>query len=78
MKIAIVQHDIPSNDYSENLKHLETLLDQQPGADMYVLAETFATGFMPEGSVGGAGQSGSLYVAVDGVPGHAASCCRCG
>lgn len=52
MKIAIVQHDIPSNDYSENLKHLETLLDQQPGADMYVLAETFATGFMPEGSVG--------------------------
>ena len=51
MKIAIVQHDIPSNDYSENLKHLETLLDQQPGADMYVLAETFATGFMPEGSL---------------------------
>ena len=51
MKIAIVQNDIRSNDYSENLERLETLIDQHPGADLYVLPETFATGFMPEGSV---------------------------
>ena len=35
-----------------NLQHLSTLLDQQPEADLYVLAETFATGFLAEGSTG--------------------------
>ena len=48
MKIAIVQNDIRSNDFSENLEHLDTLIDQHPDADMFVLPETFATGFMPE------------------------------
>lgn len=58
MKIAIVQNDIRSNDYSKNLDHLETLLEQQPDADLYVLPETFATGFMPEGYVVGSGVTG--------------------
>ena len=58
MKIAIVQHDIRSNDFSENLEHLETLIDQHPDADMFVLPETFATGFMPEGGVGGSDYTG--------------------
>lgn len=50
MKTAIVQHAIRWNEPESNLGHLTTLLDQQPGADLYVLAETFATGFMAEGS----------------------------
>ena len=58
MKIAIVQNDIRSNDFSENLEHLETLIDQHPDADMFVLPETFATGFMPEGGVGGSDYTG--------------------
>lgn len=54
MKIAIVQHDIPSSNFLNNMDRLNPLLNQQPGADMYVLSETFATGFMPEGYAGGA------------------------
>ena len=52
MKTAIVQHMIRWNELGWNLQHLSTLLDQQPGADLYVLAETFATGFLAEGSTG--------------------------
>jgi len=50
MKVAIVQHDIRANDVEWNLSHADSLMDSQPGADLYVLAETFATGFMAEGS----------------------------
>ena len=56
MKTAIVQHDIRWNHLEWNLQHISTLLDQQPGADLYVLAETFATGFLAEGSAGLAGE----------------------
>ena len=52
MKTAIVQHVIRWNELEWNLQHLTSLLDQQPGADLYVLAETFATGFLAEGSSG--------------------------
>ena len=55
MKIAIVQHDIPSSNFLNNMDRLNPLLNQQPGANLYVLPETFATGFMPEGYVGGVG-----------------------
>lgn len=55
MKIAIVQHDIPSSNFFNNMDRLDPLLKQQPDADMYVLPETFATGFMAEGYVGGVG-----------------------
>ena len=50
MKIGIVQHTIKHNAMEWNLQQLAGLLDQQPSADLYVLAETFATGFMAEGS----------------------------
>ena len=50
MKTAIVQHTIRWNELKENLHQLATLLDTQPGADLYVLTETFATGFLAEGS----------------------------
>ena len=55
MKIAIVQHTIRWNALDWNLQHLEALMDQQRGADLYVLSETFATGFMSEGSAEQAG-----------------------
>lgn len=55
MKIAIVQHIIRWNELEWNLQYLTSLLDRQPGADLYVLAETFATGFMADGSAGQAG-----------------------
>lgn len=56
MKIAIVQHTIRWNEPEWNLRHLSSLLDQQPAADLYVLAETFATGFLAEGSAAQAGE----------------------
>ena len=48
MTIAIIQHDIRWGDIEENLNHLTMMLDKQSGADLYVLAETFATGFMAQ------------------------------
>jgi predicted amidohydrolase len=50
MKVAIVQHDIVWAQPTENLRHLSQLLDRQSGADLYVLAETFTTGFMAKGN----------------------------
>lgn len=46
MRIAIVQHDIEWDKPADNLLRLAALLDQQTGADLYVLSETFATGFL--------------------------------
>ena len=48
MKTAIVQHAIRWNESQWNLQHLDALLAKAPKADLYVLAETFSTGFMPE------------------------------
>ena len=50
MKVAIIQHEIRENDLEWNLQHIASLLDEQRGVDLYVLAETFATGFLAEGS----------------------------
>ena len=50
MKTTIVQHDIRWNELEWNLQHLTSLLNQWPKSDLYVLAETFGTGFMAEGS----------------------------
>ena len=50
MKVAIIQHSIKENELEWNFRHLEGLIDQQAGADLYVLSETFATGFLAEGT----------------------------
>lgn len=50
MKTVIVQHVIKEDSLEHNLQHLTLMLDQQQGADLFVLAETFATGFMTEGA----------------------------
>lgn len=51
MKTVIIQHDIQWGQTAANLQVLSTLMDQQQGADLYVLSETFATGFMTEGAL---------------------------
>jgi len=55
MKTAIVQHRIKAHDMEGTLRDIGELLEQQRGADLYVLAETFATGFLAEGSAEQAG-----------------------
>ena len=51
MKINIIQHDIIWANPSENIQRLDRLIDECPGADLYVLTEMFSTGFAtkPEG-----------------------------
>ena len=51
MRIAIIQNIIRTQQLEWTLQCATDLLNQQPGADLYVLPETFATGFMAEGSV---------------------------
>ena len=50
MKTAIVQHEIRERDVEWTLLHIAGLMDEQQGADLYVLSEMFATGFMAEGA----------------------------
>lgn len=51
MKIVIIQNYIRTKQLEWTLQFVTDLMDQQPGADLYVLPETFATGFMLEGAV---------------------------
>lgn len=51
MCIAIIQNIIKTQQLEWTLQFATNLMNQQPGADLYVLPETFATGFMAEGSV---------------------------
>ena len=50
MRVAIVQHEIRERDVEWTLLHIAGLMDEQSGADLYVLSEMFATGFMAEGA----------------------------
>ena len=50
MKVAIVQHEIREQDVEWTLQHITDLMDEQLEADLYVLPEMFATGFMTEGA----------------------------
>ena len=51
MRVSIVQHDIVWGQPAENVRRLTQMLDRQSGADLYVLSETFATGFMPDEAI---------------------------
>lgn len=46
MRIAIVQHDITWGKPAENMQRLNLMPGLQQQADLYVLSETFATGFL--------------------------------
>lgn len=62
MRVAIIQHTIHWNELEWNLQHVTSLLNNQPTADLYVLSETFATGFMAEDAVGQTeGQSHRIF-----------------
>ena len=46
MEIALLQTDIAWGDREENLLRVEKLMDEHPEAQLFVLPEMFATGFM--------------------------------
>ena len=51
MKVAIIQNPIRTKQLEWTLQFANDLLNRQPGADLYVLPEMFATGFMVEGAM---------------------------
>ena len=51
MKTAIIQNSIRTKQLDWTLQFAADLLNQQQGADLYVLPEMFATGFMVDGAV---------------------------
>lgn len=51
MKTAIIQNCIRTKQLDWTLQFAADLLNQQQGADLYVLPEMFATGFMVDGAV---------------------------
>ena len=51
MKIAIIQNCIRTQQLEWTLEFAADLMNRQPEADLYVLPEMFATGFMTEGAV---------------------------
>jgi omega-amidase len=44
--VALVQADLRWQDAAANRDHLNELMNRSPGADLYVLPETFSTGFL--------------------------------
>jgi predicted amidohydrolase len=46
LKVALVQAELRWQDAQANRSHLAGLMDRSPGADLYVLPETFTTGFL--------------------------------
>ncbi|QOC21637.1 amidohydrolase [Wenzhouxiangella sp. AB-CW3] len=44
--LALIQADLFWQDPESNRAHLARLMDRQPGCDLYVLPETFTTGFL--------------------------------
>ncbi|MEE4640052.1 MAG: amidohydrolase [Wenzhouxiangella sp.] len=46
LKVALVQAELRWADAQANRSHLAELMDRSPGADLYVLPETFTTGFL--------------------------------
>ena len=53
MKVVLLQRDIAWGSPQDNLLQLDSALDRNPGADLYVLPEMFTTGFatLPDANV---------------------------
>ena len=53
MKVVLLQRDIAWGSPQDNLSQLDSALDRNPGADLYVLPEMFTTGFatLPDATV---------------------------
>ena len=67
MEIALLQTDIVWGDKEENLMRVERLMDEHPKAQLFVLPEMFATGFMVGGDVVTEPQEGQVHRWVVGV-----------
>lgn len=50
VKVSLIQPDIEWNSVGNNLRSIEKLFDSAPKSDLYVLPETFATGFAADPS----------------------------
>jgi omega-amidase len=59
VKVALVQARLHWQDPVANRAHLADLMDREPGCDLYLLPETFATGFL--------GDQGSAPDTMDGA-----------
>ncbi len=46
IEVVLVQAELRWRDPAANREHLSGLMDQSPGADLYLLPETFSTGFL--------------------------------
>jgi predicted amidohydrolase len=46
LRVALVQAELRWQDPAANRTHLESLMDRRDGADVFVLPETFTTGFL--------------------------------
>lgn len=46
IEVALIQADLVWQEAAANREHLGGLMDRQPGCDLYVLPETFTTGFL--------------------------------
>jgi len=51
LEVALVQADLRWQDAEANRRHLGRLMDRQPGCDLYVLPETFTTGFLGDAGI---------------------------
>ncbi len=56
--VALVQACLRWQDAAANRAHLGALMDQSPGADLYVLPETFSTGFLGDSQREAEGMNG--------------------
>lgn len=50
LQVALVQSRLHWQNPAANREHLAGLMDRQPGGDLYVLPETFSTGFLGDGA----------------------------
>ncbi len=59
LKIAMVQAELRWRDPAANRDHLAELMDSSPGADLFLLPETFATGFLGDSERDAEGMDGA-------------------
>jgi omega-amidase len=51
LEVALVQAELHWQDAEANRRHLSELMDRQPGCHLYVLPETFTTGFLGDAGI---------------------------
>lgn len=77
MIATLLQTDIASADIDANLRAAEDLMDANPGADLYILPEMFATGFLEHPAESDA-QASALVITWMRLQAEARGCAICG